>query len=132
MLGEVKPETLKILRKGIELEDGMASFDNIVDAGGEGANHWYHVILREGRNREVRRLWEAVGCKVSRLSRVRYGPITLSRALKPGAWQDLPVKQIQHLARQVDMHLEPEQIYQHRPSGRPDKYKPKRGSKRRY
>lgn len=130
--GEVTPETLQSLRKGVELEDGMASFDNIIDIGGEGSNHWYHVILREGRNREVRRLWEAVGCTVSRLSRVRYGPITLARGLKLGEWQDLPLKHIQGLAKQVGMHLKPEQIYQHKAVGQQNKYKPKRGSKRRY
>ena len=114
ILGEVKKETLQELQKGVMLEDGQASFDNIIDIGGEGANHWYHVILREGRNREVRRLWEAVGCTVSRLSRVRYGPITLSRFLKQGTWQDLPPKQIQQLAKMVGLNLAPEQIYQHR------------------
>ena len=112
VLGEVKPETLQALKKGVMLEDGMANFDAIIDAGGEGANHWYHVILREGRNREVRRLWEAVGCTVSRLSRVRYGPISLSRGLKPGKSQDLSLRQIEKLAGQVGLKLKPEQIYQ--------------------
>jgi 23S rRNA pseudouridine2605 synthase len=66
------------------LDDGEAKFENIVDAGGEGTNHWYHVMLKEGKNREVRRLWEAVGVEVSRLQRVRYENFTLPKWLKPG------------------------------------------------
>lgn len=131
VLGEVQNETLQKLRDGVQLEDGMASFDNIVEAGGEGANHWYHVILKEGRNREVRRLWEAAGHTVSRLSRVRYGPITLPRHLKQGRWQDLPLKQILGLAKMVGMRLKPEQIYQHKPKGRRDAFTTGRGLKRR-
>jgi len=81
--GEVTNDTLTQLKEGIELEDGVAKFDHIVDIGGEGTNHWYHVILREGKNREVRRLWEAVDCEVSRLQRVRYDQFTLPKWLKP-------------------------------------------------
>ncbi len=89
VLGEVKEDTLKALQSGVELDDGVAKFVAIVDAGGQGANHWYHVTLKEGRNREVRRLWEAVGHKVSRLHRIRYGPVQLPRAIKPGRYQEL-------------------------------------------
>lgn len=89
ILGEVSPETLRLLGEGIALEDGPARFESIRDAGGSGANHWYHVTLREGRNREVRRLWEAAGCTVSRLIRVRYGTIELGRRLAPGQWRAL-------------------------------------------
>jgi 23S rRNA pseudouridine2605 synthase len=89
VLGEVSPETIKMLETGVELDDGPAKFVTICDAGGQGANHWYHVTLKEGRNREVRRLWEAVGHKVSRLHRIRYGPVQLPRSVKPGRHEEL-------------------------------------------
>jgi 23S rRNA pseudouridine2605 synthase len=82
--GEVSPEMLQQLRDGVELDDGPARFGDIIDSGGTGSNHWYHVILTEGRNREVRRLWEAVGVEVSRLVRVRYDHFKLPKWLKPG------------------------------------------------
>ena len=89
ILGEVPPGALERLTKGIELEDGPARFDRVEERGGSGANRWYHVVLREGRNREVRRLWEAAGCQVSRLIRVRYGNVELGRRLFPGNWRPL-------------------------------------------
>ncbi len=82
--GAVTNEMLQQLRAGVELEDGPAHFDDILDSGGSGSNHWYHVVLKEGRNREVRRLWEAVGVVVSRLVRVRYDHFKLPKWLKPG------------------------------------------------
>ncbi len=95
--GEATAEIFKQLQTGIKLEDGLAHFDNILDSGGQGSNHWYHVILREGRNREVRRLWEAVGFSVSRLIRIRYGSIELKRYLRLGKWKDLEERDIQQL-----------------------------------
>jgi 23S rRNA pseudouridine2605 synthase len=77
VLGKVSDEMLQRLKQGLMLDDGPAHFVSIVEAGGSGANHWYHVVLKEGRNREVRRMWEAVGIKVSRLIRVRFGSIRL-------------------------------------------------------
>jgi len=91
------PVDLERLRRGVHLEDGEAAFDVIepVDprAGGS-ANRWYRVMLKEGRNREVRRMFEAVGARVSRLIRIRYGPIELPRDLAPGRWREVsnPVK----------------------------------------
>jgi 23S rRNA pseudouridine2605 synthase len=93
VLGKVDETMLERLQAGIELEDGPARFDTIVDVGGEGANHWYHVTLKEGRQREVRRLWEAVGLTVSRLVRVRYGPIALPRHMHAGHWRELDKEQ---------------------------------------
>lgn len=90
ILGEADADTLKRLTSGVELEDGMARFERVVDGGGEGANRWYHVVLREGRKREVRRLWESQGFTVSRLIRVGYGPIKLERGLRPGQCTELP------------------------------------------
>jgi 23S rRNA pseudouridine2605 synthase len=103
VLGEVDADMLKRLQQGVELEDGPAHFDAIIDAGGDGANHWYHVVLREGRNREVRRLWESQGVQVSRLMRVRYGAITLPRGQRPGRWEDLPEEMVNDLRRSVGL-----------------------------
>ena len=97
ILGPVSPEVLQNLQEGVELEDGMARFDSILDAGGAGVNHWYHVVLHEGRNREVRRLWESQGVTVSRLMRIRFGPATLPRALRVGRWMELEGPEAQAL-----------------------------------
>ncbi|MEK7323544.1 MAG: 23S rRNA pseudouridine(2605) synthase RluB [Pseudomonadota bacterium] len=99
VLGTVDAAALTRLRKGVMLEDGPAHFDALVDAGGEGMNHWYNVVLREGRNREVRRMWESQGVTVSRLMRVRFGPITLPRFLKPGQSRELELDDINLLRR---------------------------------
>ena len=97
VLGEVTPEILAALRKGVLLEDGLAKFDNIYDKGGQGANHWYHVVLKEGKNREVRRLWESQGVTVSRLMRVRYGNISLEKSLRMGHTRELSKEEIENL-----------------------------------
>lgn len=97
VLGTVTPSVLQRLKTGVTLDDGPAKFDDIRDAGGAGINHWYHVILREGRQREVRRLWESQGVKVSRLIRVRFGPIELGRWLRHGQWRELDTTEIDAL-----------------------------------
>lgn len=103
--GQVTPEILETLRTGVMLMDGEAHFDEIVDAGGEGTNHWYHVILREGRKREVRRMWESQGVQVSRLIRVRYGGIQLPRNLKAGRYIELEKEMIDQLAESCGAEL---------------------------
>ncbi|MGE3920719.1 MAG: 23S rRNA pseudouridine(2605) synthase RluB, partial [Gammaproteobacteria bacterium] len=97
VLGDVDLEILERLKKGVELEDGPARFDKLVDAGGTGSNHWYRVSLHEGRNREVRRLWESQGITVSRLMRIRYGNVILPRILREGRWVDLESDVIKEL-----------------------------------
>ena len=89
VLGILEPETQAQLLKGILLDDGLANFSKIEDAGGENLNHWYKVTISEGRNREVRRMFEAVGLTVSRLTRVRYGTLSLSSRLQRGKYQEL-------------------------------------------
>lgn len=98
VMGEVDDAMIKRLKEGVELEDGIASFFKIEKAGeGDGANHWYHVILREGRNREVRRLWESQGAQVSRLTRVRYGTVLLPRSVRLGKFWDIEPLEAQSL-----------------------------------
>lgn len=98
ILGQLADEQIERLKTGIELSDGVARFSSIEDRGGEGANHWYHVILSEGRNREVRRMFEALELTVSRLMRVRYGPVLLPAGLKRGKWEDLDEGRVCQLA----------------------------------
>ena len=89
LLGQITEEQHQQLLNGITLEDGPARFNTLLDAGGEGVNHWYRVTLSEGRNREVRRMFEAIGLTVSRLMRVRYGPVELPARLKRGMWMEM-------------------------------------------
>ena len=106
ILGTVTDEILKKITQGVELEDGPARFEEVVDSGGQGANHWYHVVLMEGRNREVRRIWEAVGLKVSRLMRVRYGNIILNKSQRAGQYRELTDKKVIELAALVGLKYE--------------------------
>jgi len=91
--GRATAEQLERLKSGVQLEDGPASFSDIQEAGGSGENHWYHVTIMEGRNREVRRLWESQGLTVSRLKRVRYGAAFLPKRLRMGQWSEITPKE---------------------------------------
>ena len=101
--GEVTPEMVQRLVAGVELDDGPARFEDVVDAGGEGSNHWFHLVIMEGRKREVRRLWEAVGVTVSRLKRVRYGPIILDSSVKVGQYRELTQEEQRELLKVVGL-----------------------------
>jgi 23S rRNA pseudouridine2605 synthase len=101
--GEVSEEMLERLVHGVELEDGPARFEEVVYSGGEGSNRWYHVVLMEGRKREVRRMWEAVGAVVNRLKRVRFGPIVLDSKVRAGQWRELDRDERQALLRIAGM-----------------------------
>ena len=103
VLGKVKEEHIKKLTNGVKLEDGFAKFHKIIQGGGEGANHWYRVVIREGRKREVRRLWEFLDFKVSRLIRIRFGEIRLPDKLKSNQSQYLKPKQLQALLNSVNL-----------------------------
>ena len=106
VLGEVGGETLQRLKQGVELEDGPAHFNAIEEAGGEGANHWYHVTLCEGRNRIVRRLWDSQNIAVSRLIRIRFGNIVLPPHIKARTYAELTPEQRDGLL--VSVGLAPE------------------------
>ncbi|MCW8996738.1 MAG: ribosomal large subunit pseudouridine synthase B, partial [Psychromonas sp.] len=108
IFGEVDEAMLNRLRMGVQLEDGEAKFLSIKESGGEGINRWFHVVLTEGRTREVRRLWESQGVQVSRLMRVRYGNIHLDKQLPQGGWSELNLKEVNYLRNLVDMPKETE------------------------
>lgn len=97
VMGDNEGTALERLRRGMNLEDGPARFESVESGGGEGANRWFLCVLREGRNREVRRMVESVGLTVSRLIRTAFGPIELPRDLPRGAWRDLTDEEIDEL-----------------------------------
>ena len=101
--GEVTDEMIEQLKAGVKLDDGEARFSDIVDSGGTGGNHWYHVVLMEGRQREVRRLWDAVGVRVSRLKRVRYGAVLIPSRLKVGRVEELSANDVAVLREDVGL-----------------------------
>ena len=107
VLGDVSPEIIQQLKKNVPLEDGDAHFSDVKESGGEGANHWFNVTLKEGRNREVRRLWEYFGFAVSRLMRVRYGNIKLERRVRPSKSEDLTEKEMELLYSSVGLKYIP-------------------------
>ncbi len=103
VMGEVTPEARKNLLAGVELDDGPAKFESFSDIGGEGINRWYQVVVKEGRNREVRRLFESQSLKVSRLLRTRYGSVILPRELRTGRWVELDKHEIDNLVKSVEL-----------------------------
>jgi len=103
VLGEVTQEQIDTMCKGVELDDGVAKFTDVQFFDGKGSNQWYHVVIMEGRNREVRRLWESQNLQVSRLKRVRYGSVFLESTVRAGTWQELQKKEIDQLAATVEL-----------------------------
>ena len=108
VFGQVDDAMLARLRKGVQLEDGLANFKEIKFAGGVGINQWYDVTLMEGRNREVRRLWESQGIQVSRLIRIRYGNIKLMKGLPRGGWEEMDLENVNYLRELVGLPPETE------------------------
>jgi 23S rRNA pseudouridine2605 synthase len=119
--GEPGKNDLVRLKQGIELEDGVARFEASEAGGGDGSNRWYHVSLREGRNREVRRLWESLGYEVSRLMRVGYGPLELPRRLRKGKYEALTPAQVRLLYAAAELSV-PEELPGKQRKNRKKKY----------
>jgi len=108
VMGELTEDQRKqLLETGVGIEDDVCKFDSIEDRGGEGSNHWYHVVLREGKNREVRKMMEAVGLMVSRLMRVRFGSVALPGHVKRGMFREMEEEQVQELLNFAGMNEPP-------------------------
>jgi len=103
VMGNVDDATLERLKEGVQLDDGPARFSDIQEGGGDGINRFFYVVLMEGRNREVRRLWESQGLTVSRLKRVRYGEVFLPSKLKKGQWLELPQRDVDVIYQMAGM-----------------------------
>lgn len=103
VLGNIDEPMLQRLNQGVLLEDGVARFTDIVEGRGEGANRWFYVVIMEGRNREVRRLWESQEVQVNRLKRVRYGDIFLPSKLRQGQWMEMPFSEVETLYKMADL-----------------------------
>ena len=103
VMGEVTPQLKNNMLKGVVLDDGPAKFESFTEIGGEGINRWYQVVVKEGRNREVRRIFESQGLKVSRLLRTRYGTVILPRELRTGRWVELDKNDIDNLVKSVEL-----------------------------
>lgn len=128
VLGALSNEEKQRLLDGVRLDDGVAQFASIEDGGGEGANCWYRVTIGEGRNREVRRMFEAVGHAVSRLIRIRYGAVMLPRGLKRGVWLELDDRDIARLTAAAGL-VEADEPRGPRPGGRHPAQRGKQGGK---
>lgn len=106
ILGDVTPQMVEEMHKGVIIEDHLCRFTDIQHYGGEGVNQWYHVVLMEGRNREVRKLWESQGVKVSRLKRVRFGPLFIPSSVVKGRFNELGKTEIEKLLKLVNKENE--------------------------
>ncbi|CUX96372.1 Ribosomal large subunit pseudouridine synthase B [Candidatus Doolittlea endobia] len=106
VFGTLHADKQRQLIRGVQLDDGQAAFRSLTFKGGKGLNKWYNITLKEGRNREVRRLWEAVGMQVNRLIRVRYGGVMLPKGLPRGGWAELSLATINYLREKVQLPLE--------------------------
>lgn len=112
--GELTQDQLKQLKQGVEMDDGPARFESLTDQGGEGSNHWYRGVLKEGRNREVRRMFEVMGLTVSRLIRVRFGMLTLPPRVKRGRWLELEPEQVSAVLNWAGVVLPPPPVQEPR------------------
>ena len=101
VMGDVTPAMVEQMHAGLIIDGNLCRFTDIQHYGGEGINQWYHVVLMEGRNREVRKLWESQGLKVSRLKRVRFGPIFIPSTVSRGKYQELPKVEVDKLLKSV-------------------------------
>ncbi|WP_430456026.1 23S rRNA pseudouridine(2605) synthase RluB [Rheinheimera sp.] len=110
VFGEVNDAIIQRLRIGVELEDGKANFKKIKAMGGEGVNRWFNVVLTEGRNREVRRMWESQGTVVNRLIRIRYGDLLLPKHLPAGGYTEMGLEDVNYLRKLVHLSLETESL----------------------
>lgn len=112
--GDPTREELNQLLQGVELDDGPAKFEDITASGGDSANHWFQVTLSEGKNREVRRLWAAIGYDVSRLIRIAYGPLELPRSLRKGKYEPLTPGQVRNLYWAAGLKMPEDESRPHR------------------
>jgi 23S rRNA pseudouridine2605 synthase len=126
VIGKLTDESVRLLTRGVRLEDGMARVQELEERGGRGLNHWYRVVLREGRNRIVRRMFDAVGHKVSRLMRVRFGMVSLPFGLRRGGWRELDAEQTATILAWSTTLLDPPPDAEGRPRG----FKPAAGPAR--
>ena len=128
VFGDVNDAMIQKLRLGVELEDGKANFKKVKAMGGEGINRWFHVVLTEGRNREVRRMWESQGAVVSRLIRIRYGDLLLPKHLPAGGYAEYPLEDVNYLRKLVHLSAETESLM--KPEGRDERRRRMAGIKR--
>ena len=128
VFGDVNDAMIQKLRTGVELEDGKANFKKVKAMGGEGINRWFHVVLTEGRNREVRRMWESQGAVVSRLIRIRYGDLLLPKHLPAGGYAEYPLEDVNYLRKLVHLSAETESLM--KPEDRDERRRRMAGIKR--